>query len=198
MTTDSKAPLVSSNQRMADVPREVLLGKTLRQRAHQLRIEACSAWSNVVQHPIPGLDEAKCDYARAIEERLRAVIDELADLSSPVETSARPLTPNILKHVTSEWATEKNDMAVTVHHRMVEGVLCRWWGDGPVPDGVALIDRAASSVKATAPLTDIPSREPGETWEEYRRRMQLFGVDVPKEGSHGNKPEWGGATVDDL
>lgn len=78
---------VTSNLRTADVPREVLLGKTLRQRAHELRIEACGAWSDVVQQPIPGLDPAKCDYAKAIEERLRAIIDELADLSSPVETS---------------------------------------------------------------------------------------------------------------
>lgn len=80
----------TSNQRAADVPQEVLLGKTLRQRAHQLRIEACSAWSDVVQQPIPGLDTAKCDYARAIEERLRTVIDELADLSSPIETTEAP------------------------------------------------------------------------------------------------------------
>lgn len=77
---------MTSNQRAADVPRDVLLGQTLRQRAHQLRIEACSAWSDVVQKPTLGLDEAKCKYARAVEGRLRSIIDELADLSSYHET----------------------------------------------------------------------------------------------------------------
>jgi len=55
-------------------------------------------------------------------------------------------SPNILKHVTSEWTKEPNDDAVTCHHRMIEGVLCRWWGDGPTPDGVAIIDKAADLV----------------------------------------------------
>lgn len=63
------------------------------------------------------------------------------DAQSSVETKA---SPNVLKHVTSEWDTTKNDVEVTTHHRMVEGVLCRWWGDGPTPDGVALIDRAVA------------------------------------------------------
>lgn len=54
--------------------------------------------------------------------------------------------PNFLKHETSEWDTTMNDDEVTCHHRLVEGVLCRWWGDGPTPDGVALIDAAASAV----------------------------------------------------
>lgn len=83
--------ILTSNERAADVPREVLLGKTLRQRAHQLRIEACSAWSDVAEKPITGLDAAKSDYARAIEERLRAIIDELADLSSAIETKPNAL-----------------------------------------------------------------------------------------------------------
>ena len=52
------------------------------------------------------------------------------------------LPANLLKEITSGWETEKSEGAVTVHHRMVGGVLCRWWGDGQPPEGVALIDRA--------------------------------------------------------
>ncbi len=32
--------------------------------------------------------------------------------------------------------------AIPCHSRLVGGVLCRWWGDGPTPAGVALIDAA--------------------------------------------------------
>lgn len=67
----------------ADEPRDVLLGQSLRQRAHELRREACAAWSEVVILPYAGLDEAKCQLAAALEERLRNVIDELADLPAP-------------------------------------------------------------------------------------------------------------------
>ena len=52
--------------------------------------------------------------------------------------------PNVLKNVSSEWDHEKNDNCVMTHHKMVEGVLCRWWGDGPEPKGVAIIDAAIS------------------------------------------------------
>jgi len=115
---------IPSNQRVADVPREVLLGKTLRQRAHQLRIEACSAWSDVVRQPIPGLDEAKCDYARALDERLRAIIDELADLTSPVETAAEPkvgddvvLTDEVRLHVPRDgWLVHRVSSQYILRH----------------------------------------------------------------------------------
>ncbi len=63
----------------ADQPREKLLGQSLRERAHQLRRQACSAWSDVVIPPYAGLDQAKCELAAALEDRLRNVIDELAD-----------------------------------------------------------------------------------------------------------------------
>lgn len=63
----------------ADSPRPVLLDKSLRERAHELMREACSAWSDVVIPPHGGLSQAKCDYAAAIEARLKAIIDELAD-----------------------------------------------------------------------------------------------------------------------
>lgn len=64
----------------------------------------------------------------------------------PAQSSAAPA--NVLRNVSSEWKTEKNDAAVTVHHRMVDGVLCRWWGDGPTPPGVAKIDAACSAAPA--------------------------------------------------
>jgi len=75
----------------ADTPRPDLLDRTLRERAHELRREACGAWSDVVRTPHSGLDEAKCQYAAAVEHRLKCVIDELADLS--VQTAEKSATP---------------------------------------------------------------------------------------------------------
>lgn len=46
---------------------------------------------------------------------------------------------------TTQWSvtTESNGYEeVTCHSRVVDGVLCRWWGDGPEPKGVATIDKA--------------------------------------------------------
>lgn len=68
-----------SSAKPADSPRPVLLDRSLRERAHELRREACSAWSDVVTPPHNGLSQAKCDYAAATEARLKAIIDELAD-----------------------------------------------------------------------------------------------------------------------
>jgi hypothetical protein len=82
------APPAPQQEPVADQPREVLLGKSLRQHAHAVRIETCAAWSDVAVKPIE-LDEAKCQYARAQEERLRSAIDELADLSAPPDLRAR-------------------------------------------------------------------------------------------------------------
>lgn len=59
----------------------------------------------------------------------------------------QPSENNVLKEVTSDWyiTTENNGYAtVPCHSRMIEGVLCRWWGDGPVPKGVALINAAVA------------------------------------------------------
>lgn len=42
------------------------------------------------------------------------------------------------------WDVFVNPPAVTVNTRDVGGVLCRWWGDGPAPAGVAMIDAAAA------------------------------------------------------
>jgi hypothetical protein len=77
-----------ASDKQADLRRDVLLDRSLRERAHELRREACGAWSDVVIQPHGGLDEAKCQYAAAVEEMLRNVIDELADLSGPAPISA--------------------------------------------------------------------------------------------------------------
>jgi len=69
----------------SDVPSELLMGQSLRQRAHSLRIEACGAWSDV-KDKNGEIDGAKCEYAAAIEARLRSAIDELADLSVDSES----------------------------------------------------------------------------------------------------------------
>lgn len=62
----------------ADTPRAVLMDKTLRQRAHELRQQACSAWSDVIDPP-RNMNVAKCELAAALEQRLAAIINELAD-----------------------------------------------------------------------------------------------------------------------
>jgi len=62
-----------------DLPREVLLDQSLRQHAHNLVRDTCTAWSDVVIPPHGGLSQAKCDYAAALEARLKGIIDELAD-----------------------------------------------------------------------------------------------------------------------
>lgn len=74
----AQTPLQES---VADVQRAELLGRSLRQRAHELRREACAAWSAVIG--TGDIDQVKCDYAAAIEARLKAIIDELADLTAP-------------------------------------------------------------------------------------------------------------------
>jgi hypothetical protein len=58
---------------------------------------------------------------------------------------------NPFKVLTSEWQTDRGENQVTCHSRMVDGVLCRWWGDDE-PPGTAKIDAAASAQSANAPL----------------------------------------------
>lgn len=88
------------------------------------------------------VEEAADEIERLIHDNERLMKSLNAEVNGHEPKLSRPAYDNLLKPVTSEWATEKNDMQMTVHHRMVEGVLCRWWGDGPTPDGVALIDAA--------------------------------------------------------
>lgn len=48
------------------------------------------------------------------------------------------------------WHTYTHDgvdgqpRVVTCHSKIIGGVLCRWWGDGPQPEGVAMLDSLAS------------------------------------------------------
>lgn len=75
--------------------------------------------------------------------------------------------PPLLKDINTEWVTEKNEGDMTVHHLMVGGVLCRWWGDGPEPSGVA---RLAALVSGdTTPETPTPT--PLSAQEEYESIM---------------------------
>lgn len=63
------------------------------------------------------------------------------------EEEDRQYNANLLKPITTaEWQTDVNDNQVTCHSRMVEGVLCRWWGDDVAPLGVAIIDNALSKI----------------------------------------------------
>ena len=68
--------------------------------------------------------------------------------------SRTPIPENILRNVSSEWSTTAAKGEVTCHTRMVGGVLCRWWGDGPTPPGVKQIDAAADIAVAAAASTD--------------------------------------------
>jgi len=49
---------------------------------------------------------------------------------------------NLLKDVDSGWDVTFGPNEATCHTRMVGGVMCRWWGDGPAPSGVHLINAA--------------------------------------------------------
>lgn len=80
----------------------------------------------------------------------QTIARQRATLVRPVTLPAPPPAkdaPRILKDETTEWQTDKADGQVTCHSRMVDGVLCRWWGDGPPPKGVIAIDAAALPAK---------------------------------------------------
>lgn len=110
--------------------------ESLRRDAERYRVLRSKHNDFHVEVWIPGKRRFDSGTWRVICER---GVDSLCD-APPAERA------NILREVSSEWDTEQNDNAVTVHHRMVAGVLCRWWGDGPTPKGVALIDTAAAAL----------------------------------------------------
>jgi hypothetical protein len=85
-------------------------------------------------------------------EMFKAAYDKERD-AALAQSDAEPLDLG----ETTEWETRTDEGCVTCHTRVVDGVLCRWWGDGPVPTGVAKIDRAARS-DAEPPLSE-PSGE---------------------------------------
>lgn len=81
---------------------------------------------------------------------------------------------NVLREVSSEWHTDINDNAVTCHSRMIEGVLCRWWGDGPTPKGVAMIDAAQAAPDDV--LTDEK-----RAWYLRESQKIIDSIDAPRE-----------------
>jgi hypothetical protein len=86
------------------------------------------------------------------------------------------------------WQVFTNPPATTVNTRDVGGVLCRWWGDGPAPAGVAVIDAAASQtwtkVSVSLPddeITVLLAFTDGEVWPGYKdgdRWRDLSGIPV--------------------
>jgi hypothetical protein len=62
---------------------------------------------------------------------------------------------NILKEVTTEWVTEREAGKITCHTRMIGGVLCRWWGDGPPPPGARALTDLGEMERFRAALQEI-------------------------------------------
>lgn len=80
---------------------------------------------------------------------VRTVMQAIRDLMPPrAAVPPAPARPNLLRDESSAWEIQRQDSegnpVVTCHTRMIGGVLCRWWGDGPAPSGVDLIDRASA------------------------------------------------------
>ncbi len=90
---------------------------------------------------VDGPDDRKWQRDSVLEMTRRARI-ALQGETKPTELN---LGPNTEWHRYRYWEREAGPGLVTCNSRVVGGVLCRWWGDGAVPDGVALIDAAASS-----------------------------------------------------
>lgn len=118
----------------------------------------------------------RCPHCRAIPPAPHA-----ADCPERTETPA------------SAWHTFVNPPAITIHTRDVGGVLCRWWGDGPVPAGVAMIDAAAApspagaldlqSLKALALATDR-ARWETEGFEQIVGTGTFYGGLIMHENGH--------------
>lgn len=81
----------------------------------------------------------------SVTVKFRNRIEELEAENKRLKEKLQAKRSNFLKHYSTEWDHSLNDDKVMCHHKMVEGVLCRWWGDGPEPDGVALIDSIAQA-----------------------------------------------------
>ena len=87
-----------------------------------------------------------CDCNNCASTRLRV---EAALVAYAREQVAAALErTNVLKNVNSDWEHTDLSGEVKCHSRMVEGVLCRWWGDS-IPPGVVAIDAAA--IRALTP-----------------------------------------------
>lgn len=80
-----------------------------------------------------------CEFHEKLAAALRAARAEER------EQVMQEVRANLLKNATSEWETEAEAGKVPVHSRMVGGVLCRWWGAGETPPGVAAINDSATA-----------------------------------------------------
>lgn len=65
----------------AGQPRDVLMGESLIEYTLRNFREACSAWSDVRDIDSGDINQAKCDYASAVEQRAKCAIQELAALT---------------------------------------------------------------------------------------------------------------------
>jgi hypothetical protein len=92
-----------------------------------------------------------------------------------IPASSEASHANILKTVSSEWEHTESPGEVHCHSRMIEGVLCRWWGRD-TPPGVAMIDRAV--------LPETPDAFAND-WNRARADKALAGAQEPGKGKHG-------------
>jgi hypothetical protein len=86
-----------------------------------------------------------------------------------IPASSEASHANILKTVSSEWEHTESPGEVHCHSRMIEGVLCRWWGRD-TPPGVAMIDRAV--------LPETPDAFAND-WNRARADKALAGAQEP-------------------
>jgi hypothetical protein len=92
-------------------------------------------------------------------------LDQAAQLmvqaAAAIDAANEALTP-APQPSDAAWTTHTRDAdgnpCVAEHSRVVGGVLCRWWGDGPAPAGVAMIDRATDQQSVRADLEQIAEK----------------------------------------
>lgn len=100
------------------------------------------------------------------------------------------------------WHVFANPPAATIHTRLVGGVLCRWWGDGPVPPGVALIDAAARPAVVSEGQA-IPACQGMETVcrvcnNEISRCVLLARPAAPAPAAPDDEPDLDGALLQKI
>lgn len=89
-------------------------------------------------------DDANELLTREIE-RLRGQLDAVDQNVKILQEQAQfDLGPSTDWKAYKYWEYEAGPGEVTCHSRVIAGVLCRWWGEGAAPRGVAVIDQAAA------------------------------------------------------
>lgn len=87
-------------------------------------------------------EEEKDECVRKCAERVNKIEAEAARVAQPSDPRGAALEPD-----TNGWTVDTTEtegrQIVTCHTRVIGGVLCRWWGDGPQPTGVEILDAAA-------------------------------------------------------